>query len=393
MADQVNGAGFRPDELPRVPTSGAFRFQSVTPPQELRLVRNDHYRSFSRDEPAYLDTIIFKWYGDPELLISGFRGDEIDLATSLGDSDLLKVADLGEQVIAIPSLQYEFLRPNWADGTSVGDDGVGGCSRNPKVEDRGGGCPMADPAMREALPYAIDKEAINTRLFSGTVEVANTAIPPGAWFYADQPPTAYDPDRARAILEAAGWSDPDGDGVREKNGLRAKVELCTTPRQVRVDTLALVAGWLADVGVEAVVESVPTTSIFAAYNEATPNTPCALSLGNFDIAQHAFSSSIDPLGNYFTYHSSQFQPAGGNDAQINHPEIDRSLDTVRSSVDFETIRDAMADFQRVFVEQNVEIPLYFRQDVALVNPALGNFVANPTQAGPTWNAADWYLKR
>jgi ABC-type transport system substrate-binding protein len=72
--------------------------------------------------------------------------------------------------------------------------------------------------------------------------------------------------------------------------------------------------------------------------------------------------------------------------------IDAALDTVRNSVDFNVIKDAMAEFQKVYVEKTVEIPLYYRKNVDLAGPKVGNFFANPTQAGPTWNAVDWYVK-
>jgi ABC-type transport system substrate-binding protein len=59
-------------------------------------------------------------------------------------------------------------------------------------------------------------------------------------------------------------------------------------------------------------------------------------------------------------------------------------------VDFDVVKAAMADFQTVYVEQTLEIPLYYRKNVDLVGPTLGNFFGNPTQAGPTWNAVDWF---
>jgi len=394
IKDQVNGAGFRPDEVANMPTSGAFKYESVTPQQELRLAKNPNYTSFSTGKPAHLDNLIFKWYGDADLMIAGYKAGEVDVATDLQDSDMPKVQDLGDQVSAVPALTYEFLRPNWSDVCGVNDsNGTGGCSHNPAVQDRGKGCPMADPAMREAVAYAIDKNEINTRLLGGTVQVANTNISPGAWFYADQTPATFDPEKAKSILDAAGWKDTDGDGVREKNGLKAKIELCTTTRQVRIDTLALVSDWLKDVGIEAVSNPVDATNIFADYNESTRDTPCVLRRSNFDLAEHAFTSSIDPLGNYFNYHSSQFDPEGVNDAQVKDPEIDASMDAVRNSVDFKVIKDAMADFQRVYVEKTVEVPLYYRQNVDLHSTKAGNFVGNPTQAGPTWNAVDWYVKQ
>jgi peptide/nickel transport system substrate-binding protein len=391
MADQVNGAGFRAEEVPTIPVSGAFKYESVTPAQELRLARNDNYTSFSTGKPAHLDTLIFKWYGDADLMIAGFKAGEVDVATDLQDSDLPKVQDLGEQVSAIPALVYEFLRPNWSAGPFNPDTKTGGCSRNPAVADRGDGCPMADPAMREAVAYAIDKDEINSRLLSGTVQVANTNITPDAWFFADQTPATFDPEKAKQILEDAGWTDSDGDGVREKDGLKAKIELCTTTRQVRIDTIALVGDWLKDVGIEAIANPVDSTAIFADYNEATADTPCGLSVSNFDLAEHAFTASLDPLGNYFNYHSSQFEPDGQNDAQVTDSGIDTSLDTVRNSVDFDVIKDAMAEFQKIYVEKTVEIPLYYRKQVDLHSPKAGNFLGNPTLAGPTWNAVDWYV--
>ena len=324
-------------------------------------------------------------------MIAGFRNGEVDIATDLQDSDLPKVEDLGDEVSSIDSLTYEYLRPNWSDLDAVDtEQGVGGCSKNPAVADRGNGCPMADPAMREALAYAVDKNEINDRLLGGLAQVANTFVSPSAWFYVDQTPATYDPDKAREILEAAGWVDTDGDGIREKNGLRAKIEMCTTTRQIRQDTLALLAGWLKDVGIDTIINPVDATNIFADYNESTADTPCVLSHGNFDLAEHATSSSIDPLGNYFSYHSSQFNPIGVNNASVNDPGVDEAMDRVKNSVDFAEIKDAMGDLQQIYVEKAVEVPLYYRKQVDLHAPRLGNFFANPTQAGPTWNVVDWF---
>ena len=358
---------------------------------ELRLARNPNYTSWKTGKPARLDGIVFKWYGDPDAMIAGYRGGEVDIATDLQDSDMPKVQDLGDQVSAIQSLTYEFLRPNWSDVDAVDTTkGVGGCSKNPAVTDRGNGCPMADPAMREAVAYAVNKDEINQRLLGGLAQVANTFVSPEAWFYTDQPPVGYDPAKAKEVLEAAGWTDADGDGFREKDGIKARIELCTTTRQVRQDTLALVSAWLKDVGIDTVVNPVDATSIFADYNESTIDTPCVLSHGNFDLALHAFTSSIDPLGNYFSYHSSQFNPDGVNNASVSDPAIDATLDEVRNSVDFTVIRGAMAEFQALYLENTVEVPLYYRKQVDLHAPRIGNFIGNPTQAGPTWNVVDWF---
>ena len=391
IADQVNGAGFRAEEAPNLPTSGAFKFESVTPQQELRLARNDNYTSPWTGKPAHLDNLIWKWYGDADLMIAGFKANEIDFATDLQDSDIPKVQDLGDQVSAIPALLYEFLRPNWSEGPFDADDQGRWLLAQPD-----GPGPRRRAARWQTRRCARRSPTRSTR----------TRSTAGSWAAPSRSPTRTSPPapgssrtrprrrstrrKAQSILEEAGWVDSDGDGIREKDGLKAKIELCTTTRQVRIDTLALISDWLKDVGIEGVANAVDATAIFADYNEATADTPCGLSVSNFDLAEHAFSSSIDPLGNYFNYHSSQFEPDGANDAQVVDTGIDASLDTVKNSVDFAVIKDAMAEFQKIYVEKTVEIPLYYRKNVELVGPKLGNFFANPTQAGPTWNAVDWF---
>jgi peptide/nickel transport system substrate-binding protein len=391
VKDVVTGKGFSATEIAKMPTSGAFKFESVTPQQELRLAKNENYKSFATGKPTHLDNLIWKWYGDADLMIAGFKAGEVDMATDLQDSDIPKVEDLGEQVSAIPALTYEFLRPNWSAGPFDAAKKTGGCSRNSAVADRGTGCPMSDPAMRQAVSVAIDKNEINTRLLGGTVQLANSNTSPNAWYFAEQAPAAFDPEKAKSILDAAGWT-VGADGIREKDGLKAKIELCTTTRQVRIDTLSLIANWLKDVGIEAVPNPVDATNIFAGYNEATADTPCALSTSNFDLAEHAFSAPLDPQSNYFVYHSSQFEPNGTNDAQVSDSGLDTALETVRTSVDFKVVKDAMGEFQKTYVEKTVEIPLYYRKNVDLAGTKLGNFFGNPTSAGPTWNAVDWYVK-
>jgi peptide/nickel transport system substrate-binding protein len=395
IADQVKGKGFQPADMPKVPTSGAFKFQSVTSGQELRLARNENYKGFKSNQPANLDTLIWHWYGDADAMIAGFAAGEVDFATDLQDSDIPKLETQGlhDNIAAEPSLTYEFLRPNWADGKSADPaTGVGGCSRNPAVQDRGTGCPMADPAMRQAVAYAVDKNEINAKLLGGTVQIANSNTAPQVWYYADEPPATFDPNKANQILDQGGWVK-GADGIRSKNGLKAKIELCTTTRQVRLDTLTLVTNWLKAVGIEGVVNGVSSSDIFAEFNDGTKDTPCALSHSNFDLAEHAFSSPIDPINNYLSYHSSQFEPKGANDAQVSDPALDKALEDVKNNVDFTVIKNAMKTFQDIYVSKTVEIPLYYRKNVDLVATKLGNYFQNPTSAGPTWNVVDWFAKQ
>jgi peptide/nickel transport system substrate-binding protein len=382
IKDALTGKGYLANELPSAVVSGPFKFESITPQQELRLVRNDNWKN-KDGRSAYLDEIVFKWYADADVMIAGYSADEYDVNTDLNDADIPKLTDIPpDEVLSLDSLTYEFLRPNFSADT---------CS--PRVTDRGTGCPASDPAIREAVRLAVDKNAINAQLLGGNAALAQTNTSPNAWFYVAPTETdAQDLEAAKAALDAAGWT-AGADGIREKDGLKAKVELCTTTRQVRQDTLALVAGWLKEVGIDSVVNAVSPDDIFAAYNESTADTPCALSRYAYDIAEHAFSVPLDPLSNYPVYHSSQLEPEGANDGHITDPDVDEALETVKNNVDFAIVKDAMATFQQIYVEKTIEIPLYFRKEVYLHKPSVQNFTGNPTSTGPLWNAADWWIQQ
>jgi peptide/nickel transport system substrate-binding protein len=400
IADQLKGAGFRPADMPKVPVSGAFKFVSVTSQQELRMARNDNYNGFKSGKPANLDTLIFKWYGSEDAEIAGYAAGEVDIATDLVEADIPTFDSNGHkaELSNIPSLTYEYLALNWADGQHIdATTKVGHCSPAATVADRKAGaapgtaCPISDPQFRLALTHAINKDEIIQRALGGLVKVANTNVAPDAYYFLDQPPAQFDPAKAGQILDAAGWT-AGSDGIRVKDGLRAKIELCSTTKASRVESLKLMVEQLKAVGIEAVAANISPTDVFNDFNSATPETPCNIYRGNFDIAEVASSVSIDPIGNYQSYHSSQFEPKGANLAGVSDPAIDTALDAVKSTVDFVAVRHAMETFQKVYVEKTVEIPLFFRGQLDAVSPKVGNFAANPTSAGPTWNAVDWYLK-
>jgi len=77
---------------------------------------------------------------------------------------------------------------------------------------------------------------------------------------------------------------------------------------------------------------------------------------------------------------------------VSDPAIDKAMEDVKNNVDLNVIKDAMASFQKIYVEKTIEIPLYYRKNVDLVSSKLGNYFSNPTLAGPTWNVFDWYVK-
>jgi len=375
VKDQVTGKGWASADMPKVPVSGPYLYDTITPGQELRLKKNPNWKNPISGETAYLDAVVWKWYGDADAMIAGYKAGEIDFAYDLADSDLPKLQDLGDQVKPLDALQYEHYALNWGKNNSTGVMS-----------------PFADPAVRLAVALATNKDEINTRLLGGNATIAWSHISPFAWYYTEPKKTPFDIAQANAVLDQAGWVK-GADGIRAKNGQKLELEMCTTTRQVRQDTLALQAGYLKQIGISASVNPVSASDLFASYNESTPQMKCNISRSNNDLALFTSLMPLSPNGMYSTFVSDQVPPNGQNDGQVNSPEADQIFNDLKNTVDFSKALDLMTQWQKVYVDQVVEVPIYFRKDVSLVQPYLKNWTGNPTSTGYTWNVGDWFLQK
>lgn len=97
----------------------------------------------------------------------------------------------------------------------------------------------SDPSVRRAIAMGVDKAGFVDVLLGGNGYVATGAFPDGFAFGGKEltAPT-YDPERAKGILESAGWVDSDGDGIREKDGRRLRIHWLTYPSRQELPLLA-----------------------------------------------------------------------------------------------------------------------------------------------------------
>ena len=79
--------------------------------------------------------------------------------------------------------------------------------------------PTNELAVREALNYAVNKKSLIDNALYGTQQVADTLFAPSVpYANLGLKPRQYDPQKAKALLEKAGWTLPAGKDIREKNG-------------------------------------------------------------------------------------------------------------------------------------------------------------------------------
>jgi peptide/nickel transport system substrate-binding protein len=353
---------------PYIPTESQADAQITT-------VANSKWSTISGHAP-FVDQVIWKYYADAATMLQGYKAGEYDVAQDLNDADIPSLAgiDLNQQVIH-DSLTYELHQFN-----------------NKSLSDKFG----ADyKTIIKAVKLATDRQAIAAGPLGGNVSVTNNYISPLTWYYkVEGGSTAADPAAATALLTAAGWA-LGSDGYMAKAGKTLALEYCTTTRQVRQDTLKLVASQLKAVGIKANVTAAPSGDVFGGWDAVKADTKCNLVHGTFDVAEFAYVSPLDPLGGYNVYTSQGIPDAaphnGQNTARINLPALDDAYNAVKNSVDPTVVKAAMATIQDIYVtDQNTyELPLYMRKDVWLVKPRIHNFTGNPTISAGEWNIGDW----
>jgi peptide/nickel transport system substrate-binding protein len=314
-------------------------------------------------------------------MIAAFKAGSIDLAMDLNDGDIPSLTGIPtDQVMIHDSLTYELHAFNNASfKKKFGDDYA---------------------TIIKAIKLTTDRAAIIAGPRQGNATPTNNFISPLTWYYKDEgPQPPADPATAASILAQAGWT-AGSDGILTKNGVKLEVQYCTTKLQIRGDTLALVASQLKKVGIQADVLQVPAQpDYFGGWNSVANDTKCNLVHGNFDVAEFAYISPLDPLGGYSVYHSSGIPDApphnGQNITRISLPALDAAYDAVKNNVDYSKVRDAMYQVQDIYgSDQNTfELPLFYRKDVWLVNPKLQNFVGNPSSVSGEWNVGDWWLQK
>jgi peptide/nickel transport system substrate-binding protein len=216
---------------------------------------------------------------------------------------------------------------------------------------------VGDVRVRQALLYALDREKLSQQLFAGQQPVATSFVSPLSKYFAENLPSyGYDPERAKQLLEEAGWT-PGPDGIRvNTKGERLSLSYITTAgdRTRELVQQVLQAQWKA-VGIEARIENQPSRVLFG---QTLDERLFA------DMAQFGWIAS--PETSSRTIYASTEIPTkengrqGQNYSGYNNPEMDKLLDAFERELDFEKRQAISAKMQKLFLADLPELPLYWR---------------------------------
>jgi ABC-type transport system substrate-binding protein len=297
------------------------------PYQLVEWVQNDHLTVQRNDdywgEKAYYQEQVFRFIPDANARETALRAGEIDIATGIPAANL-------DSLRADPS-----LAANVTFGTRVNYMAINTVSETQPL--------LQDERVRQALNYAVDKDAIATNVLFGAGDVNTSPVVNGAEGQCVQDPYSYDPEKAKELLEEAGATD-------------LSITIITPNGRFLQDsqTAEAVAGYLRDVGITVNGPQVQDN----AANQAIITEPAA-------------QAATDPMNQLFIwsfgadfphpsqYFGRQFSSNGGlNFSHYSNPDVDELTLAAAAEPDAEKAAELYCEAQQIVWEAAPHIWLW-----------------------------------
>ncbi len=283
----------RPDLGDEIVGTGPYRLAAFRPGEEIVLEAfPDHV-----DGPPALERIVFRIVSNATTRLLEIRSGGLDLLQNAvppySVRFLRKDPDL--RVIVAPGTSYQYLGFNLEDPI------------------------LSDVRVRRAIAHAIDRETLIRFALDGLARPATTLFPPEHWAHNPAVPTyPYDPDRARRLLDEAGYPDPDGPGP----ALRFRLGYKTSTDKTANEVARVIAEQLGRVGIGVEVRSFEWGTFFSDVKK-----------GNFQLMSLRWIGLRDPDVFHYLFHSASVPPAGANRGRYRNPDVDRWIDESRREPD------------------------------------------------------------
>lgn len=338
--------------------SGPFKFSKLKKDRSghissYELERNENYYA----KKPYLEKVIFKFYPDENSSIEAFNKKEIMGIQSVSPTNRSKIQQVNIHTIRLPRYYAVFLNQ----------------TKNKA---------LADIAIRKALLIATDKKKIVEEVFNNEADIVNGPILDGMPGYNPNTKTyEFSIDEARKLLEEKGWTDVDGDNVREKDSVRAEFTIVTSNLPEFVKTAEILENSWKEIGVKANMKFLEVGELQQDYIK--PREYEAILFGE------VLGLNPDP---YSFWHSSEKKDPGLNLAMYDNRDVDKALETARQTKNEEERIAGYQLFQNIIAE---EVPAIFLYSPNYLNPRVEVIKNSGVKviASPAYrfsDIADWY---
>lgn len=334
--------------------TGPFKFAEWKSGEYIRVVRNDDY--WRGPQVPQIDEIVWTFIPDDNTRLNALKA---------GGYHWTQIQPVQvKQVSGLPGYQVHLVSSNSVMHLDL------------NVMTARGRLLFGDPDVRRAIFQAIDRQAIADRLMEGTVTLADTPInPTSAYHDGAVRGYAFDPARARRMLDAAGWKRGP-DGVRTRDGERFSFTLLN--RAGAADRTAIgqvVQAQLHDVGIDVSFETLEN----AAWTQRWRTS-------NWDALVSAWFLSADPSL------TSLYQCHGPNNMTgMCDPVLDSLMEASDRHLDFAGRKPLLDEVQERLHDDAFTLPLYYNVVPEVVSDAVGNYRGSGTNFGSFWNLWAWTL--
>lgn len=318
--------------------TGPFIFKEAVPEQLYRVEANGSYRLGA---PG-LEEVHVVVSTNPATAALAFEAGEIDLVINYPETDFVRIQETGAQGFAAPTARLYFYTVNAANG------------------------PMANPLIRQAVSYAIDREGIVAAALSGVGgEAAGTLYPEGTGWAADIPAT-YDPTRAEALLAEAGAVKEGGTWMLD--GAPLEIDIVTySSRAALPSTAELTQAFLAAIGVKANI----TVGEWGASNDA-------IAAGEADLFLQAWVTT--PQGDPGAVLETLLRSDGGsNSGKYANSRLDKLLDDGRLTFEHDARKAIYDEVQQIIADEAAMIPVFHVSQTNVAVPGLTGYRVHPTE--------------
>lgn len=342
-AAQLEGKSLTDDPWFQAPVgAGPFRFVEWQTGADFVAERNENY--WQPGKP-YLDRFIHRTIADSQTLVLALETGEIDASNYPAPT----VAETLQAVESLEVMVPPFTQPD-------------GWSFNLQHEQ------LAIMEIRKAICHALNMEQFAADFLLGLGDVGVGPLAPDNWaFNTDLEPIPYDLDRARELMEAAGY--PDGG---------FSIEFTTNQGNIlREDFLTFTQAALSELGIDVVANLAEWTQVV---NAATN--------GSFEAICPTWSGAIvEPDELYLTLHSESAR----NVYHYSNAEVDQLLEDARASVDQEARKEMYWRVQEILME---EVPIFwawYRPFIHVVNKRFAGYVDSNLTGGLFVGLENWYV--
>ncbi|WP_397539554.1 ABC transporter substrate-binding protein [Rummeliibacillus pycnus] len=335
-------------------TLGAFKVDKIVKGESVQLVANENYW---KGKPK-LDKVVIEVV-PPTSIAAALKAGKYDVTLpNYPSNDYASIKDLDNlDVLGRPELAYSYL------GFKVGK-----FDTKEKVNVTNENAKMNNVKLRQAVAYAMNIEEVGKVYYEGLRTRANSLIPPVFASYYDDSLAGYkyDPEKAKSLLDEAGYKDTNKDGLREDpNGKKFTIQLAAIAGSDKDEKIVqfYLQNW-KKVGLDVQLTTGRTIEFNSFYDKVKADDK------DIDMYMAAWGTGTNPspMGIYSKEAPFSYTRFVSNDltSLLNDIDSEASLDPAHRA-------EAFKNWQNYMSEQAPVIPMYFRTELIPINKRVKNW--------------------